>query len=1214
MLCLLVLVSFYSCEEERSAIPEEETIISAELNLEKGYETNQLSGDPINLLINSSGDTVPTGVEFKVIPTKVDSDTLPKPEIVTARNGNSNTKEFRLFYYPENIDTVSVITDSVQIIPLGHGDQDYVQITSTGDTIQTGIPVKVQPDIVKAKAPEVYRAMPPYYMDNCYSDIQSLDVAQGLKSGYINTFVQDKNKNLWFGTAWEGLGKYDGLNFYFYSKEHGLPDDNISDLVVDEQGNLWMYTDEGLCKFDGDRFYRYTEDQSFFSNRGTLVARDSSGNIWAANRNSGLAKFDGEFFTYYTPKEGLLSPVITDMSVGPDGTLWFSGQGVCNFDGKNFKYYGASSGLSADRTTNIHCARDGKVWATVGSGLIECLKGDKIVKYGVLDGLDVYSEDKALFEDSQGNLWIGTSIGACVYDGQTIRRFTTLEGQVWKDITTIMEDDAGNVWLGTYGSGMHRYKEKSFSMLTEYHGLVEDVQFAVHEDHQGNMWFGSRENGISKFDGNQFTYYDREDGLTGNNVRWITEDSKGNLWIGTNGTGVSKFDGKRFTNYDETSGLSHPTVKCVLEDSKGDIWFSTFGGLTRYDGEDFYHYNSEVGFTAPLIWNMVEDKSGNLWIVTDKSGLIKFDGERFISYTEREGMSTNRLRSVVLDDFGNVWIGTNDKGVIKFNGEEFKFLSEEQGLSNNVVMSILKDNDNNIWAGTDHGLSLIENNSADQQEHRIRNFSYVDGLKAIDFNTTSAFADSKGILWMPNGKGISTINSNYVNFLYEDPQIQLNHITVEDEYLDFRDDRTKVNYKISYDKVEPFYNYPVNPTFHYSIKNISFHYSAIDWSAPHRIQYSYKLEGLNDDWSNATSDTRVDFRNLSSGDYVFYVRAKSEQGDWGEPLTYRFTISTPWWKSTFAYGLYVVACIMFFVIILQWRTRRLKANQTLLEEKIALATEQLRDQNVQLGEQKEEIEHSHTQIKDSIRYSKKIQNSLLLSPEVIRENYSNFFLLFEPKDIVSGDFYFFRQFGDIDYISCVDCTGHGVPGGFMSTLSYLLMDKVIQDDSKSPGDILKELSDALIQTLHQENPDSIQDGMDMSICKVDRKNRTVEFSGARNGMLLIQDGNVKHIKPDILPVGGNYMKKGEPIPRKFETKTIKVPENAWIILYTDGYVEQLGGEDGLPMRTQDYFDVIVDAIALDDKEQILAHLTKSLNDWQGDQIRIDDVCLIGFKI
>lgn len=259
------------------------------------------------------------------------------------------------------------------------------------------------------------------------------------------------------------------------------------------------------------------------------------------------------------------------------------------------------------------------------------------------------------------------------------------------------------------------------------------------------------------------------------------------------------------------------------------------------------------------------------------------------------------------------------------------------------------------------------------------------------------------------------------------------------------------------------------------------------------------------------------------------------------------------------------------------------------------------------------IESQKSQIVESIEYSRQIQQSMLPPIEELEAHFSQVFLFYDPKDIVSGDFYWFKDLGDRIVLSVVDCTGHGVPGGFMSTLGSLLMDKIILDQDYSPSEILERMSDELIRVLHQDKDGAIQDGMDMSICLIDKKQRTIHFAGARNGLLVFENGEFRKYKADLLPVGGNYTKKGKPIERSFRNEEIQVGEDAWVIMYTDGYIEQIGPE-GLPMNSDQYKDRLRKALEKEASEDIVMVSQIELARWQGLNERNDDVCIIGFKL
>ncbi len=266
------------------------------------------------------------------------------------------------------------------------------------------------------------------------------------------------------------------------------------------------------------------------------------------------------------------------------------------------------------------------------------------------------------------------------------------------------------------------------------------------------------------------------------------------------------------------------------------------------------------------------------------------------------------------------------------------------------------------------------------------------------------------------------------------------------------------------------------------------------------------------------------------------------------------------------------------------------------------------------SKQKTIIESQKFQIVESINYSKKIQDSLLPNIEGMRKAIPNLFVFYEPKDIVSGDFYYFCEFEKYTLLACVDCTGHGVPGGFMSTLGCLLLDKIANSETLSPSDILNKLSDEIIRVLHQQDGGEIQDGMDLSICLIDRKKGKIDFSGARNGIILVSADKAKRYKADPLPVGGNYVKKGKALERSFKTQSISIDTNDWIYMYTDGFMEQVGGEDGVPMNYTQFENQLIGLSKIQSPGEKNIMLQTIHDKWRGTHERDDDILILGFQV
>jgi serine phosphatase RsbU (regulator of sigma subunit)/Tfp pilus assembly protein PilF len=266
----------------------------------------------------------------------------------------------------------------------------------------------------------------------------------------------------------------------------------------------------------------------------------------------------------------------------------------------------------------------------------------------------------------------------------------------------------------------------------------------------------------------------------------------------------------------------------------------------------------------------------------------------------------------------------------------------------------------------------------------------------------------------------------------------------------------------------------------------------------------------------------------------------------------------------------------------------------------------------ELGAEKKKVERKNKQIITSINYAKKIQRAILPENELMKTFFSEHFVLFQPKDIVGGDFYWYRCFGDVAAIACVDCTGHGVPGGFMSMMGSLLLDKIVQNDKLTTAEILGQLNNEIIRVLKQDTGGEIQDGMDLSLCVVDKKKQELQFSGARNGIYVIENKKIKSYKADMLPAGGSFSKKSKQMKREFTSQTISLKENSWVMMYSDGYPDQLGGDSMRSMGNVKFEEILQKVVTL--KKDKNDFLINEFNLWKGHFPQVDDLLVIGLRV
>ena len=268
-------------------------------------------------------------------------------------------------------------------------------------------------------------------------------------------------------------------------------------------------------------------------------------------------------------------------------------------------------------------------------------------------------------------------------------------------------------------------------------------------------------------------------------------------------------------------------------------------------------------------------------------------------------------------------------------------------------------------------------------------------------------------------------------------------------------------------------------------------------------------------------------------------------------------------------------------------------------------------QFIQTRKQKLVIESKQKEIKDSISYAKKIQDAIMTSTVYIEDVLPKSFIFFQPKDVVSGDFYWVYQSSNNNiFIAVADCTGHGVPGAFMSMIGNSLLNEIIIEKKiENTGEILNNLREQIIKSLNQnESVTGTKDGMDMSLCKINMNSKTVEFSGAYNSLIHVSNGKLSSIKGDNQPVSLHYAES-----KPFTTKMIKAKKDDMFYLYSDGFQDQFGGLKDKKFMSLKFKNLLKEISLHSSQEQYIA-LKKEFNEWKGSREQIDDVCVMGVRI
>ena len=838
-----------------------------------------------------------------------------------------------------------------------------------------------QPEIILLKDPTIKEKNP--------ESFSSIKAIHGLNSNEISSLCQDKAGNLWIGAWWGGVSRFDGRYLSNYSLAQGLSSDVVSCVYEDNKGNIWVGTaGGGVNKFDGKYITRYSIAEGLCDSIINYILQDKNGDIWIATEN-GLNRYDGHSFTHYTTEQGLPTNKIWGMLVDSIGSLWVgSDGGLTRFDGHSFLNYTLALGLKKN---------------------------------------DVVGN---MIEDNNGNLWFATSIGLYKYDGTNFTHYTTESGLSSNRITKIMRDNSGNIWLGTWDHGANRFDGKSFTHYGFEQGLENETVPAVLQDKNGNIWLGTTA-GVSKYDGKLFSHIFP---LKQEEVECLFADKRGNIWIGTGaGNSLNKYDGKSFARYTTAEGLSSTAINQIIEDRHGNIWFASREGVNKYDGKFISHYGTENGLIDKWVFCLLEDKKGNIWFGTER-GLSKYDGKFFTNYSITEGQTGQTIYSLLEDHLGIIWIGTGSKGVYsfdgnsfthydpkfsvshpmilgiledrnkniwfctgmgvnKFDGRYFTWYTTEQGLSNNITKNVLEDSNGNIWIGTINGMNLLRSSfSTNDTVHKtalslFKKYTVYEGFSGGGTYENTLAQDSKGNIWIGATDRVALYHPEGDIPDNIPPTIQLRGFVLFNENINWLEadkkkgstivlnNGTKLK-NLSFSGLTPWYNIPENLQLNYDNNYLTFQFIGITTNRPKEILYQYMLEGLDKNWSSITDQPEATYSILPHGKYTFKVKAVNSDGYWSKELNYSFTILPPWWLTWWAYLMYAAIFTVIISVFTWYRSSQLKAENTLLEEKVSKRTMELEHSLGERYQLVKKVEGQEALLKERLRISRELHDDI----------------------------------------------------------------------------------------------------------------------------------------------------------------------------------------------------------------------------------------------
>ena len=1091
----------------------------------------------------------------------------------------------------------------------------------------------------------------------------------GISSNTVWAITEDNTNNsvIWIGTK-NGLDKFDSKTGVFTHYQNNpensksICGNEITALLYDKTGNLWIGTaGTGLSilafenrlnpEFDN---YTYNPSDVFSISKNQISAlfEDKSGAIWVGTKGGGINKYQTNHFNHFkkfsSDKGNQLHNSLWCIYEDQSNQLWigYEYELYCFEKGKhftkNFKIYSYKpnnlKGINSDHMNSITEDNYGNVWVGTKNGGINII--DK--KTGVISYIThqdnnkkslVNNDIRTLYKDSKGNIWAGTALGLSVITpdatgNKTIVNFTNdstnTKSLSHNRINAIFEDTKGIIWIGTSGGGLNKlipdsnnpqdYGKATFKHFIYKQGdnmSINDIYImSLCEDKSGNFWVGTYDGGLNLMDREKetFVHFTVANGLPNNVIYGILADNANNLWLSTN-NGLSKFNTQtnKVKNFDIKDGLQSNEFNrgAYFKGNNGLMYFGGINGLTILDPDkitnntykppvvitSFKIFNKPVlpGADSPLKKSITETQNIELsW----RQYLFSFEFAA-LSYTSSH-KNLYAYKMIGLDDD---WIYTDGQN----RTATYTNLS-----GGNYVFKVIAANNDGVWneEGTSINIYIAP---------PIWKTNWFRILLVILIGGSAYFWYRQRIKRIKHAKDEL---ERLVKIRTAEVEHQKEEIRSQSEQLE------KTNVEL--EKLSIVARETDNAVI---ITDHDFNVEWINDGFTRFYGYTY------DEYTNHAEANLVKNSNYTDIDKITAHCRNTKKSVRFENMITTKIGEKKWVQTTITPITNDLNEIIKFIAIDSDISELKEAEITIKNhnEEILTQNEEIRMQNEEIYAQKEELLFKSDLLNSSIHYAKTIQNAILPNQKLLSAYFENF-IIYLPKDIVSGDFYWhavlpnqelmnqlkLKQISpkhlipEIHYFAIVDCTGHGVPGAFMSMIGSRLLSEIINERKiYDPNEVLTELNRLIRISLKQDESEN-KDGMDISLCKIEQTTNTINltFSGSNTKMFVHSATNneIKILSGDKIIIGGHKYD----VPKKFTNQTKVIEKDDIIYMTTDGIVDQ-NNLARSRFGSKKLLEKLNEIATLTLPEQKL-ELEQELALWMQDTDQRDDITFFAFKI
>jgi ligand-binding sensor domain-containing protein/signal transduction histidine kinase len=744
----------------------------------------------------------------------------------------------------------------------------------------------------------------------------------GLPKGPVYSITQTDDGYLWIGTA-AGLVRFDGVKFQLVKDASAsFTVTSVLGLTPDNDGALWVRLQRPtLLRYHKGKFENVMPDFGRPRSNVTAMSRAQNGELllWVLEGEGSAIINRGKRFETLAATTGLSSSPVMAIADMPNGEIWIGTRDAGLYRLREGRTEAITKGLPDLKINCLLPTKNGELWVGTDRGIVRW-NGTELTRSGIPPSMDNI-QALALTIDRDSNIWVGTnSQGLLRLNSRGVSQLDEGARGTSEAVTAVFEDREGNIWIGS-ANGIERLRDSVFVTYSTPEGLPSEKNGPVYLDSENRMWFAPITGGLYWLSNGQSRRV--ADAGLGKDVVYSIAGGSGELWVGRQRGGLTRLrmheNAVTYVTYTQTDGLAQNSVYAVYRTRDGSVWAGTLsGGISRLSGGKFTTYTSANGLASNTITSILEGSGGTMWLATP-NGLSSLSQDQWHTFKAGDGLPSELVNCLLEDSTGVLWIGTAN-GLAYLSSGRIHLPTGAPASLQEQILGLAEDENGSLWVATsNHVLRVDRDNlmNGGLGDADVREFGLADGLHSEEGvkRHRSVVADTLGRIWFSLSRGLSVVAPARLTSNSAPAKIHIQTISADGSLID-----------------------PLGSVRIPSARQrITFGYAGLSLAIPERVKFRYMLDGFDHGWSDPMSTREAVYTNLSPGSYRFRVIASNPDGLWNSgEAAISLQIEPMFWQTWWFRLSGVLACVLAILAIYRLRLRQLTRQMNVrFEERLA---------------------------------------------------------------------------------------------------------------------------------------------------------------------------------------------------------------------------------------------------------------------------------------